>query len=78
MAKLAPLDDQITLDQLNLDPYPIYRRLRRESPVLRVTATGRTLLTKASDTQYVKSNPELFSSDDPNTPMQRAFWSQTL
>lgn len=78
MAELAPLDDEITLNQLNLDPYPIYKRLRRESPVLRVKATGRTLLTKAEDTQYVKANPTVFSSDDPNTPMQRAFWSQTL
>lgn len=78
MTELAPLDEKITLDQLNLDPYPIYQRLRRESPVLRVKATGRTLLTKASDTEYVKSNPALFSSDDPNTPMQRAFWAQTL
>lgn len=78
MAEIAPLDDEITLNQLNLDPYPIYKRLRRESPVLRVKATGRTLLTKAEDTQYVKANPTVFSSDDPNTPMQRAFWSQTL
>ncbi|WP_112323602.1 cytochrome P450 [Oceanibium sediminis] len=78
MANLAPEDDTITLDQLDRDPYPIYRRLRREAPVLRVKATGRTLLTKAADTKYVKDTPELFSSDDPNTPMKRAFWSHTL
>ena len=29
------------------------------------------MLTKAEDTKYVKDNPELFSSDDPNTPMKR-------
>ena len=40
---LAPLDETITLDQLHLDPYPIYRRLRAEAPVLRVRAAGRTL-----------------------------------
>jgi hypothetical protein len=78
MAKIAPEDCNITLEQLNLDPYPIYQRLRRESPVIKVKATGRTLLTKAVDTQYVKSTPELFSSNDPNTPMERAFWAQTL
>lgn len=78
MAKLAPEDCNITLEQLNLDPYPIYQRLRRESPVIKVKATGRTLLTKAADTQYVKGTPELFSSNDPNTPMERAFWAQTL
>ncbi|HEV8036705.1 cytochrome P450 [Yoonia sp.] len=78
MAKQAPLDDTITLDQLDRDPFPIYRRLRAEAPVLRVKSAGRTLLTKASDTKYVKDNPEIFSSDDPNTPMKRAFRAHTL
>jgi cytochrome P450 len=77
-AGLAPLDTEITLDQLDRDPYPIYRRLRREAPVLRVKAAGRTFLTRAEDTKYVKDNPELFSSDDPNTPMKRAFRAHTL
>ncbi|KQB97645.1 cytochrome [Loktanella sp. 1ANDIMAR09] len=78
MTKQAPLDDRITLDQLDRDPFPIYRRLRAESPVLRVKSAGRTLLTKATDTKYVKDNPEIFSSDDPNTPMKRAFRAHTL
>jgi cytochrome P450 len=75
---LAPLDTEITLDQLDRDPYPIYRRLRGEAPVLRVQSVGRTLLTRAEDTKYVKDNPELFSSDDPETPMKRAFRAHTL
>ncbi|MGJ8589456.1 MAG: cytochrome P450 [Yoonia sp.] len=78
MTKQAPLDDRITLDQLDRDPFPIYRRLRAEAPVLRVKSAGRTLLTKATDTKYVKDNPEIFSSDDPNTPMKRAFRAHTL
>lgn len=78
MATHAPLDEVITLDQLNVDPFPIYKRLRREAPVLRVKSVGRTLLTKAADTKFVKDNPEVFSSDDPNTPMKRAFRAHTL
>ncbi|KHA54223.1 cytochrome P450 [Sulfitobacter geojensis] len=78
MTELAPVDESITLDALDRDPFPIYRRLRAEAPVVRVKAAGRTLLTKAADTKYVKDNPELFSSDDPNTPMKRAFWAHTL
>ena len=39
---------------------------------------GRTFLTKAADTKYVKDNAVLFSSDDPNTPMRRAFLANTL
>ncbi|MFK7752742.1 MAG: cytochrome P450 [Sedimentitalea sp.] len=74
----APLDDTITLAALDHDPYPIYQRLRREAPVLRLKSTGRTVLTKAADTRHVKENPVLFSSDDPNTPMKRAFRAHTL
>ncbi len=77
-APFAPLDETITLDQLDRDPYPIYKRLRAEAPVLRVKSVGRTLLTKAEDTKYVKDNPVLFSSNDPNTPMKRAFGAHTL
>jgi cytochrome P450 len=67
-AGLAPLDTEITLDQLDRDPYPIYRRLRREAPVLRVKAAGRTFLTRAEDTKYVKDNP---SCSVPMTPTRR-------
>src|SRR5258706_2286698 len=77
-AGLAPLDEAITIEDLTRDPYPIYRRLRREAPVLRVKSVGRTFLTKAADTKYVKDNAALFSSDDPNTPMKRAFLAHTL
>ncbi|WP_304618022.1 cytochrome P450 [Paracoccus sp. (in: a-proteobacteria)] len=75
---LAPLDNAITLDQLTLDPYPIYRRLRAEAPVLRVASARRTFLTKAALTKLVKDDPILFSSDDPNTPMKPAFRAHTL
>src|SRR2546423_12776748 len=64
-AALAPLDETITIADLTRDPYPIYKRLRREAPVLRVRSVGRTFLTKAADTKYVKDNAALFSSDDP-------------
>lgn len=78
MTQAAPTDDTITFAQLDNDPFPIYRKLRAEAPVLRVNALGRTLLTKAADTKYVKDNPALFSSDDPKTPMKRAFQAHTL
>jgi cytochrome P450 len=77
MAERAPLDETITLDALDRDPFPIYRHLRATAPVCRVKSAGRTFLTKAADTKYVKDNPTLFSSDDPNTPMKRAFWAHT-
>ena len=76
--KQAPEDTEITLAQLDDNPFPIYKRLRREAPVVQVKNAGRTFITKAVDTRYVKDNPEIFSSNDPNTPMRRAFWAHTL
>ncbi len=78
MTNLAPIDDAITIPDLISDPYPIYKRLRAEAPVIRVKSVGRTMLTKATDTRMAKDNPAIFSSDDPNTPMERAFQAHTL
>ena len=78
MSLTIPTDNSITMDDLVRDPYRIYRRLRAEMPVAFVPAVGRTMLTKAADTKAVKDNPALFSSDDPNTPMKRAFHAHTL
>ena len=75
---LPPLDDTTTIDQLTLDPYPIYRRMRAETPVIRVALAQRTFLVKYDDTKAVKDDPELFSSNDPRTPMQPAFRAHTL
>ena len=73
-----PVDDQISIGSLTTDPYSFYRQARASHPVVTVTSVGRTMLTKAADTKYVKDNWELFSSDDPNTPMRRAFQAHTL
>ena len=78
MESLAPLIKNITLDQLNRDPYPVYKYLRCNVPVARIKSVGRTFITKAEDTKYIKDNPNLFSSDDRKTPMKRAFWAHTL
>ncbi|WP_425098690.1 cytochrome P450 [Tropicibacter sp. S64] len=74
----VPVDETITIAQLTDDPYRIYRRLRAETPVVRVPSIKRIMLTKAADTRRVKEDWELFSSDDPRTPMTRAFQAHTL
>lgn len=75
---LAPVNTDVGMNQLTRDPYPIYRRMRRDTPVVRVEGVKRTFLTKAAHTKHVKDTPELFSSNDPNTPMQPAFRAHTL
>ena len=73
-----PVDDTVTINRLTRDPYPVYKRMRAQTPVVKVKSVGRTFLTKWADTKYVKDNPQLFSSNDPNTPMQPAYQAQTL
>jgi len=75
---LAPCDDTITLADLTRDPYRFYKTARIHYPVVKVASVKRTMLTKAQDTKFVKDNWQLFSSDDPNTPMKRAFQAHTL
>jgi len=77
-AYLAPVDTSITIADLHQNPYPIYRRLRTETPVVRVPTLGRIFLTKAVDIRAVKDAPLLFSSDGTKTPMERAFQAHTL
>ena len=75
---LAPVAETVTLAALTHDPYPIYKQMRAETPIVSVPAASRVFLTKAKHTKMVKEDPERFSSDDPVTPMQRAFQAHTL
>jgi len=78
MASTAPIDDSINFRDLVRDPYRIYKRLRASAPVVKVPALGRTLVTRAEHTKFVKASTQIFSADDPGTPMQRAFHAHTL
>lgn len=75
---LAPVNDSVTLQQLTDDPYPIYRHMRSHTPIVNVPAANRIMVTKAVHTKLVKEDVERFSSDDPVTPMTRAFQAHTL
>jgi len=76
--KVIPIDNSLSIATLTDDPYPHYAQMRRESPLLEIPAIGRVVVTKAVHAKYIKENPALFSSDDPTTPMERAFLAKTL
>lgn len=60
------------------DPYRIYKQFRAETPVVFVEAVQRVFITKAEDTKFIKSNPDLFTAWDHGTPMETAFEANTL
>lgn len=75
---LAPVNSEVGMEQLTLDPYPIYQQMRAQTPVVRIESIKRTFVTKAALTRQIKDNPDLFSSNDPKTPMRPAFQAHTL
>jgi len=44
--QLAPVNDEVTIDDLTLDPYSFYHQARERTPIVTVKSLGRTLLTK--------------------------------
>ena len=50
----------VTLDELEDDPYPIYERMRRECPIAYVPETGRVLVTTWALCDEAGSNDEVF------------------
>ena len=60
--------EQITLEELERDPYPIYARLRDEEPVAWVPAVQLWLVTRYDDVRAVNLEPERFTAaTDPST-----------
>ena len=62
------IGDQVTLEELERDPYPIYERLRDEEPVSWVPAVKLWLVTRYEDVRRVDLTPEVFTAaTDPST-----------
>lgn len=68
----------ITIHDLTVDPYPIYGRLQREAPVSWVPAVDRWLVTGWDDVITVDTHPEIFSSCDTGSLMNRVMGSTML
>ena len=48
-----PVGASITLDELDMDPYPAFRRLREQEPVSWIEAVGMYFVTRYEDVQTV-------------------------
>ena len=68
----AGLDDLLASPEFITDPYPIFRRLREESPVHWVEPWGCWLLTRAEDIELTIRDTRRFSSARPGDPGHRA------
>jgi cytochrome P450 len=68
----------ITVEDMELDPYPIYARLREEAPVAFVPAINLTLVTKYRDVEYAGIHPEIFSAQVDGSPVDETFGAPTI
>ena len=66
--------DELTGENLALDPYPVYARLRREAPVAQFAGTHEYFVTRWADCQKVGMADKVFGPSDSNhRPEARVF-----
>jgi cytochrome P450 len=63
------IDHGVPLAELDADPYPVYARLRRTEPVTWLPEARQWLVTRWDDVHAVLSDPERFSTEQPESPM---------
>src|SRR3954451_6614145 len=69
---------EITVEQLERDPYPIYKQLREEEPVCFVESVGLWLVTRWADVNYVDKTPDLFTGETQPSTLERTFGRNLL
>lgn len=70
--------EQVSVADLERDPYPVYQRLRAEAPVAYVPAVGTWFVTRYADVQYVAEHAEEFPAATTDTPVDVTFGTPTL
>jgi cytochrome P450 len=69
---------EISVEQLESDPYPIYKQLRAEEPVCFVDSVGLWLVTRWDDVQHVDKSPEVFTGETEPSTLRRTFGANLL
>jgi cytochrome P450 len=67
----APVAHDVTIDELERDPYPVYERLRREAPVCFVPAVGLWFITRWKDVVAGAEAPTTFPASMLGSPLDR-------
>ena len=69
---------EISVEQLESDPYPIYKQLRAEEPVCFVDSVGLWLVTRWDDVQHVDKSPEVYTGETEPSTLRRTFGANLL
>ncbi|GAF43149.1 cytochrome P450 [Rhodococcus wratislaviensis] len=74
----APEAAWVTIPDLHEDPFPIYRRMREESPIHWVPAVNRYMVTGYSACHLIENDQDIYSADETNSLMKRAMGHSML
>ena len=78
MSQATTYGSQVTLEELERDPYPIYKRLRDEAAVVYVDAVGLWLATRWDDVNAIDKTPDLFTGETDPSTLNRTFGKNML
>src|ERR671929_691383 len=78
MSSTGTFGSTVTVEDLERDPYPIYKRLRDEEPVSYVESVGLWLVTRWDDVVYVDKTPDLFTGETEPSTLNRTFGKNLL
>ncbi len=78
MSTVADWAAEITVEQLDEDPYPVYARMRREAPVCFVPAVGLWFVTRWADVEFAAAHPDLIDSSVTPSPLERAMGGPSI
>ncbi|RBQ17674.1 hypothetical protein DP939_22640 [Spongiactinospora rosea] len=73
-----PAEVVVHLDELDVDPYPTYARLRRTAPVAWVPSMHTYFVTRWADVRRVARDAEVFSAEVHDSPLSRAIGPNLL
>lgn len=77
-ARPVPTADWVTIEDLARDPFPIYRRMREESPVHWVPSVNRYMVTSYQACHTVENDQETFSANETGSLMKRSMGHSML
>jgi cytochrome P450 len=70
--------DDVTVEELEHDPYPVYARLRRAAPVAYLPAVGLWFVTRWRDLVDAAEDPRRFPAVLPGSPLDRTCGGPTV
>ena len=78
MPTATPVADDVSVEQLWDDPYPVYRRMRESNPVCWVPSVGLWFVSTWQDVDKAAQDPAAFPAATPESPLDRTLGGRSV